>query len=390
MKTSSLINFLSKKQTIGLVLLVAGIVVGIQIYSLHIYNNYLIFKYSYPHLTQWVNLYVWHKNEHYDTYMYSPAFSLFMAPFSLIPDWVGLMTWSLLSCTMFYVSLRLLPWLSDGKKAALFFIVIIEFITSIQNMQTNALIASCMVLAFICFEKEKAFWAAFFIILSSSIKVFGLVAAMLFLLYPYKGRFILYMIFWTVVFALAPLAFVPVKQFIWQYQNWFHQLSDIHKSEDTENPHNYHPPLSVMGWLKTWWLIKVPGLYFQLLGVIVLLLPLIRTNLYRFPRFRLFLISSMLIFCVIFNHIAESPTFVIAVSGAAIWFVSEKRNILTWLLLAYMILFTVLSATDIFPRQFRTDYVIPYVLKAVPCIFIWFYIQYRLLLSGKKSFGTEF
>jgi len=389
MKTNSVLQFISGKQTIGLILLVAGIVVGIQIFSLHSYNNYLIFKFSFPHLHHWVNLYGYHDNEQNDRFLYSPAFSLFMAPFSKIPDWLGLIIWSLLSCAFFYFAIRFLPFFNDKQKAVVFFITFIEFITSIQNMQTNAIIASCMVLAFMCFEKEKIFWAAFFIVFAASIKIFGFVAAALFLLYPGKGRFIISMIIWTVLFAIAPMAFVPVKQVMWQYHNWFAQLSEIHNSEDVGVPHNYHPPLSVMGWLKTWWLITIPGLYFQLAGVVLLLLPLVKTKFYQFARFRFFLIGSMLIFCVIFNHISESATCVIAVFGAAIWFVSEKRNILTWLLLVFLILFTVLSATDIFPRQFRSDYVIPYVLKAVPCIFIWFYIQGRLLFSGKKSFAGE-
>jgi hypothetical protein len=155
MKTSAFINILSRNRTIGLILLVTGVIIGFQIYSIGSYNNYLIFKYSFPNLTHWINLYLWHNNEHYDSYMYSPTFSLFMAPFSMIPDWMGVMIWSLLSCAVFYFSLRLLPHLSAGKKAALFFIVFIELITSVQNMQTNAMIASFMVLALSVSKKKK-------------------------------------------------------------------------------------------------------------------------------------------------------------------------------------------------------------------------------------------
>jgi len=385
MNRAPMLQILSKRPTIAVILLVAGLVVGIQIHALHNYNNYLIFRYSYQHLVQWVNLYGYHDNEHFDRFLYSPAFSLFMAPFAALPDWLGLIIWSLISCFVFFLAIRLLPGLTDVKKSVLFFIVFIEFITSIQNMQTNAMIAAFMVLAFICFEKEKIFWAAFFIVLAASIKIFGLVAAVLFFIYPRKGRFIMYMVFWTALFALIPLAVIPGRQLLWQYRNWIGQLTEIHKSEDFGVPHNYHPPLSVMGWLKTWWLVTIPGLYVQLAGVVLLLAPLVKTRFYQFARFRQFIIASMLIFCVIFNHISESATCVIAVFGAAIWFVNEKKNIIVWLLLAYLILFTVLSATDIFPRQFRTDYVIPYVLKVVPCIFIWFYLEARLLFGRRSS-----
>jgi hypothetical protein len=42
-------------------------------------------------------------------------------------------------------------------------------------------------------------------------------------------------------------------------------------------------------------------------------------------------------------------------------------------------LFTVLSPTDLFPRFLRKAYVVPYVLKAVPCIFVWARLTYELL-----------
>jgi len=378
MKSTILAKFLSKKSTVALILLIAGIVVGIQTNAIHGYNNFLIYKFSNVHLSHWINLYAWHKSEYMDQFLYSPAFAVFIAPFTVIPLWLGLILWSLVSCAFFYFSVTLLPYISTGKKMAVFFITLIEFITCIQNNQTNAIIVSCMVLAFICFENEKVFWAAFFIILGSSIKVFGLAAAVLFLVYPGKGKFILYMLFWGTLFTIAPLVLVPYKQLIWQYQNWWHEMTLIHKSEDTDNPHNYHPPLSVMGWLKTWYQVEVPGLYIQLAGIVMLMASLIRTRLYNNIKFRYFLLSSIVIFTVIFNHIAESPTFVIAVYGAAIWFVWEKHNILTWALLILMIVFTVLSPTDIFPRNIREDWVIPYVFKAIPCILIWGYLQLRL------------
>jgi len=388
MKKELLANLLSRKSTIAVVLLLAGIVVGIQTNAIHGYNNFLIFKTSNFHLIHWINLYTWHKAEYMDQFLYSPAFAVLIAPFGVIPLWLGLIMWSLLSCFFLYISLTLLPNISINKKIGIFFITLIEFVTCIQNNQTNAIIVSCMMLAFICFENERVFWAAFFIILGSSIKVFGLAAAVLFFMYPGKGKFILYMIFWGVVFTILPLVLVPYKQLIWQYQNWWHEMTLIHKSEDSANPHNYHPPLSVMGWLKTWYQVEIPGGYIQLTGIVMLMVSFIRTKAYHSLRFRYFLLSSIIIFTVIFNHIAESPTFVIAVYGAAIWFVWEKHHILSWALLILMIVFTVLSPTDIFPKDIRENWVIPYVFKAIPCIFIWAFIQLRLWF-GKFSMINE-
>ena len=196
------------------------------------------------------------------------------------------------------------------------------------------------------------------------------------------------MAFWTVVFTLLPLIIISPGHLIAQYQNWFHQMAGVHQGEDTGVYSNVPKPLSVMGWLKTWFHLNPPGIYIQLGGAVLLLLPLLRTGLYNLVRFRYFLLSSILIFCVIFNHLAESPSYVIAALGLAIWFAWEKKNPVSSVLMGLAYVFTVLIATDIFPEYIRHNYGIPYVWKAVPCILIWFWIQYRMLFT--RDFGIHF
>ena len=54
------------------------------------YNNYIIFKQSFFHLTENKDLYRDFPPEHWDYYKYSPTFSVLMAPFALLPDALGL------------------------------------------------------------------------------------------------------------------------------------------------------------------------------------------------------------------------------------------------------------------------------------------------------------
>jgi hypothetical protein len=89
--------------------------------------------------------------------------------------------------------------------------------------------------------------------------------------------------------------------------------------------------------------------------------------------------ASLLVWCVIFNHLAESPSFVIALCGVALWFVNEKATPITIFLLALTLLLSSLSPTDLFPKYLREHYVIPYVLKGLPCVLVWIYMQYELL-----------
>jgi len=377
-------HVLYRKSTLFWVLLVAGLAVSVQAYITQSHNNYFIFKYSFLHLIHWQNLYVGYPAEHRDLYLYSPTFALLMAPFAYLPNWLGVSLWILWNCAAMYFAINLFPKYDNRKKVVLLAIILIECITSIQNQQTNPLIAAGIVLAFVCFERKKVFWAAFFIMYAGFIKVFGLAAAALFLMYPNKGKFMASMVFWGAVFVLAPLVVVPYSQLVLQYQNWFHQLAAVQASENTSHPHSTFPPLSVMGWLKTWFQWNIPVMYVQLIGVVLLFAPLLKTRFYKLLSFRYLFLASLLVFCVIFNHIAESPSYVIAVFGVAIWFTQEKKNGWIWFLLGLCLVFTILSPTDIFPRPIRTHYVIPYVLKAVPCILIWCWLQYRIW-SMKKG-----
>jgi hypothetical protein len=117
------------------------------------------------------------------------------------------------------------------------------------------------------------------------------------------------------------------------------------------------------------------------MGMIVLLFPLVRIRQYKNYLFHINMLASVLIWMVIFNHKAESPTFVIAFSGVAIWFFSAKRKLIDLILFIGAFVFTALSATDISPAAIRTHYFVPYVIKVVPCIVVWIKIMYELLIE---------
>jgi hypothetical protein len=82
---------------------------------------------------------------------------------------------------------------------------------------------------------------------------------------------------------------------------------------------------------------------------------------------------------VIFNHKAESPTFVIAMCGVAIWYVTSGRSRWETALLVVTFILVSLSPTDIFPRLWREQIVQPFVLKSVPCIAVWVLLTIRML-----------
>jgi hypothetical protein len=87
---------------------------------------------------------------------------------------------------------------------------------------------------------------------------------------------------------------------------------------------------------------------------------------------------------VIFNHKAEGQTFIIAINGVAIWYFSQPTTPVTRTLACSAFILTTLSSTDLFPQFLKDEFVVPYVLKAVPCILIWCRAIYDLLFLSNS------
>ncbi len=338
------------------------------------YNNYVIFKQSFVHLIENKDLYQLFPSDHWDLYKYSPTFAVLMFPFAQLPDALGLFCWNLLNSLILFFALWRLPVVSRNTRYWMLGLVLIELITSLQNSQSNGLMAGLLIFAFIFLEKKKPALAALMIVLTVFIKLFGLVALVLFLCYPERWKAMLYALGWTLLFAFLPLLVVSWSQLELLYQSWFMLL---------QNDHIASIGLSMAGWLYSWFGVAYSNLI-VIIGAFLLCLPLLRYQYFKEYTYRAFFLSSVLIWVVIFNHKAESPTFVIAVSGIAIWYMSQRLNWLNLVLLSLALVFTVLSQTDLFPRGLQNAFVAPYVLKAVPCILIWVKISVDLLFFYPK------
>jgi len=339
------------------------------------YNNYLIFKKSFFHLIENKDIYLEFKNEQMDYYKYSPAFSLLMAPMSILPDAAGLLIWNLLNCLLLFFAIWNLPPGDKKGRLIMIAVIFIELITSVQNSQSNGLIAGFILFAFIFLEKKQYFLAALAVVLTVYIKIFGLVSLALFLFYPGRLRSFLYALFWIVLLAVLPLCVVPYSQLIYLYRSWLDLLM---------YDHSISWGLSVAGWLHIWFPFS-PKNIVLIAGIFMFFLPFLK---YRFSgnlKFRLYFLSSVLIWMIIFNQKAESPTYIIAITGAAVWFASQEIKVENLVLLVLALLLTSLSPTELFPEYLREHYVLPYDLKVLPCVLIWLKITYDLLFFRNEK-----
>lgn len=337
------------------------------------YNNYIIFKNSFSHLMDNKDLYVLYENEHWDLYKYSPTFSLMMAPFWYLPDFAGLLIWNLLNVLVLFFALSKIQFPSEKMKLLAHLFILPEVFTSMQNSQSNILIAGLMILGFVYAQKNEIAKASLMILIAAFIKPFALAGFVVFIFFPGKQKMVGWGLLFSSVLFLLPLFIISFSDLIWQYENWNFML---------QMDHTMSYGYSVLGWLNTWFGMEPEKIMVLGFGLILLLIPLLKTGEYKNDRFRILMLSSVLLWVILFNHKSESPTFIIAVSGIALWFFTQTKISKTDIFLVLVaFIFTCLIASDIFPRFIRKDYAEPYVWKVVPCILIWIKIWIDLVLT---------
>jgi len=339
------------------------------------YNNYIIFQQSFHHLMEGKDLYKTYPHVYADLFKYSPTFALLFGIFAFIPPAAGLFFWNLLNAFLLLYAILLLPKPELKWKIGMLWFMLPELMTSIQNSQSNALIAGMIILSFALLERDRYFLACMSLILAVFIKPFAVAGIVLFLLYRGKGRLAGYTAFWFLCFLLLPLIIIDLPSLGFHYRKWMDLLGTDYS--------NYYG-ISVMGLLYSWFGVGVNKAIVILASWGLFMIPLVRIKRYTDPAFRLAILSSLLLWVVIFNHKAESPTFIIAISGVAIWFLSRPITRVNTVLAVLAMVFTSLSVTDLFPVSIRDGFFVPYCIKALPCLLIWFKILYDLTFSNES------
>jgi hypothetical protein len=386
------------------------------------YNNYIIFKQSFFHLIASQDLYIHYPQEQYDLFKYPPTFALLFAPFSMLPDFLGYSVWTALNLLLPVFAIYKLQGVSSRVKAAMCALLLLEGFTSALNSQSNGLMLGLLLFAFVAMQNGRISQAVLFIWLTAFIKLFGILFFAMLLVFPgaVKKSLVRVPVIFVVLYLL-PLPVLGWEGLQRQYASMFNLLA---------HDHGYFVKYSVMGWLQQWFglrpnknLILILGLGLQCIPLLVFIIKqklwrsgsLEQINSKSLERWQFLFAASWLLWMVIFNHMAESATYVIAVGGAmlalsqlvvsenthfgttkisgildgqnksidsnshsnnAVQNVSWHRYISSqnspWIgAFIMMFLFTMLGPTDIYPKEVRLWIVETAQLKAFPCILLW-------------------
>ena len=354
-----------------------AVIAGITKIAPHRHNNFLIFRGVFWHTLQKLSLYDFYPKEYNDHNHYGPIFSLVIAPFAVVPDALGLLGWLVVLALGMYYAVRRLP-LEEGRQIFLYWFCAHELLTALQMQQFNIAIAAIIVGSFAAIEKGREVTAAFLIVLGTFVKLYGVVGLAFFFFVKRKPRFILALIGWSVVCFVAPMLISSPEYVLGQYVEWYERLA----AKNGENTFALMQNISLLGMIR-----KISGsaaysdLWVILPGLALFGLPYLRFSQYRHLAFRYGILSSVLLFVVLFSTGSESSTYIIPFAGIALWYVTSPWKRTGWdvALMIFAFVLSSLSPSDLFPRSLREAYVLPYALKALPPTLIWLRLSYELL-----------
>ena len=334
----------------------------------HQNNNYLIFRAASLHLLHGQDLYAAYPALHFDFYKYSPTFALLFLPFAVLPFALSMLLWNALNAGVLYVSIgTVLPRRAATMARAIAFL---DMLGSLQNVQSNALVSGLIILTFIAYEEGRPILGSLSAGVGTAIKLFPIAGLSFAVFHPRKVRVAVAAAVGIIVLLVLPLLVMPWSVLMTQYASW--QAIEAKDSLDRG--------FTVMQMAEILFRRGWPNWPLQVGGTLLLVAPVIvRRDLGSAWSHRLTYLCSVLVFCVIFNHQSESPTFVIAVTGAAIWFAAlAKPTRMEWALFIFVVVCTILASSDAMPRAIQKAVFDRYHFKTVPAILLWMELQRRL------------
>jgi len=360
---------------LALIALVAEMARGLQ--SI---DNFLIFRGVFYHVWQQKNLFIYYPAEYVSFNNYGPAFSLIIAPFALLPVYVGCFLWGITNAICLFIAVRMLP-VKKELQLIILWISCIEMMTSIHSMQFNPMLTAFFIFAFVFTQRGKDWLATLFIVAAILTKIYGVAGLVFFLFSKNKNQFIISFIVWMIVFFTLPMLFSSSDYIINTYSEWYHQIIKRNQQNIETSMSAGLQDISVPGMIRRIFnYYDFSDLKLIVLAGIFILIPLIRNRQFYSLYFQLRYLALVLISIVIYSSAAESPTFVIAVTGAAIWFILQKQPLASWKkwLLVFVFLLTILSSTDLFPAYIREHVIKAFSLKALPCFIVWCCLIYEV------------
>ena len=346
-------------------------------------NNFLIFKGTFWHAYNGTSLYEAYPAEYFDVNHYGPLFSLVIAPFAVVPHFVGLLAWTVSLTAFLYVAIR---WSQFSQRQQIFLLWFCahELLTALFMQQFNIAIAAIIVLTYYCIEREKDFWAAFFIMLGTFVKLYSIVGLAFFFFSKHKVNLVGSLIFWAAVMFVAPMPFFHGWDYIVsQYGEWYISLSN----KNAENLASIAQNISLLGMVRRTTGLAFSDLWLIVPGLVLFALPYLRISQYKHMAFRQTILASTMMFVILFSTGSESSGYITPFVGVVIWYTAAPWQRTRWdiALMVFVFILSSMSPSDLFPAYIKKEWVQPYALKALPVTLVWFKLCYEMITKDYQA-----
>lgn len=342
-------------------------------------NNYIIFKHVFLHVKEQLPLYVAYPEAYFDVNLYGPIFSLVIAPFSVFPDTVGAILWGMANALFLYVAVRQLPLTKTQQYLILLFSAN-ELMGASSYFQFNTAIAACILLTYACIHKGKDVWAAFFVVLGTFTKLYGIVGLAFFFFSEHKVKFLISVLLWSVLFFVLPMLISSPSYIIGSYVEWFESLSHKHANNVQFQQGVLLQDISAGGFIRRvlhW--PEMKNIYVFGPAVVLFLSQYIWLKYRRNRYYQLYILCTTLLFPVLFSSSSEACTYIIAFPAVCIWYVAAAPLQWRHILFGCIVVVCSFSHSDLFTPWVRQNIAVPYAIKAFPCLVLWLLIIYQVL-----------
>lgn len=300
------------------------------------YNNFQIFYFGSVDFWGDVNPYSnWYhlnlREQPLDVFIYLPLFSILFTPFTLVPTWLGAFFWNFFTYSLFYFSIFNLPDKFGFKeKKFIFFITCLLLFATMLSMQFNPIVAALFLFSYSFMERKQPFLAVLFILISGFTKVYGIFQLMMLLFYPKFWKNVLYSLSIGIIFFFLPLIRFNFTELIDYYQSWINAISGHSRMQGFYSIYRpiYHtitPEINLYASK-----ISIVVLFFIFL-LVIFKMKILKNSFELRAQF----LGILMSYVILFGLSSELHTYVIAMTGYAIWYINSKKtkldNILLWI-----------------------------------------------------------
>lgn len=354
------------------------------------YNNFQIFSFGSIDFWNNINPYEnWHhlslREKPLDIFIYLPLFSILFTPFTLVPSWLGAFLWNFFTYSLFYFSIFNLPATYHFKdKKFIFFISCLLLFATMLSMQFNPVVAAIFLIAYTHLEKNNSFIAVLLISISGFIKVYGFFQLSILIFYPKFWKNIVYLLLISLFLLCLPLIHLDIAQVYDLYQSWSIAISNHSRMQDFYSIYRAFYTLT-------------PSInhYASIVSIVILVLLFI-VGLYNLKLFkksfakRAQYLGVLMSYCILFGLSSELHTYVIAITGYAIWYIfnspTKLDNILVWINFFLLALFPI----DIICPVVISKFVLGKLHLGVIVFFItWIIMVFKTFTKGDRHLKTK-